>query len=116
MTERMGMAPTEEQWRDACLSIIDAVAGVPGTKAVLVDRGTRKKGAPNSGETWIVEIAGTATRVVYEPKDAIILTVLDAQQSRPKNGKPVSGHKRQSVWGRVRASCRNANALDYADE
>jgi len=65
--ERLGFAPTVDQWRSAALAIMDSVDG--RARALLVQR-------DRDCEQWRVHIGGRAALVVWSPTRAIVVTVL----------------------------------------
>jgi hypothetical protein len=64
-----GLEPTATDWRDAVLAICAAVAGEASSARYIgptrFDR-----------EIWRVTLCGVPVRVVYQPADALIVTVL----------------------------------------
>ena len=67
--ERYGLEPTDEEWADTVLDIINAVGGT-GTQALLLRR------LNLDAELWIARLRGRCMKVVYQPTAARIITVL----------------------------------------
>lgn len=79
MVERWGVSPTADQWRDAVLRIIAAVAGDPPQRVM------RQQVRPSGIEWWIVELAGVTVPVVYSPEAARIVTVMESAAWSPRH-------------------------------
>ena len=72
--ERLGFAPTEDEWRDAAMAILDSLGGTA--------RGLMVRRHPGGLETWLVPFAHVSARVVWSPDAALIITVMEAVYQR----------------------------------
>ena len=66
--ERLSFEPSDDEWRDAALTILDTVAGRPPLALMIRRDGIR--------EVWRVKVAHTEALVVWDPTTAVIVTVL----------------------------------------
>lgn len=66
--ERFGLSPSEEDWTQTVLDIIDTVDGA--RQAALLLR-TFSDGI----ERWLVKLCGRQVVAVYDPSQAVIITV-----------------------------------------
>lgn len=76
--ERYGIVPTEAEWARAVADIISVVAG-GGGPAILLRR-------DSDGERWLVRVAGEPVVAIYQPRAALIVTLLppsDEKTRRP---------------------------------
>lgn len=97
--ERYGLEPTEADWSQAVLDIIDTVAG-DRRAAILL------RVFANGFERWLLKLCGADVVVVYNPVQALIVTVAlsrhssddhqRAAQGRVARGRPVE--RRQTRW------------------
>ena len=69
--ERYGVEMDEAAAAEAVMSITDALIGAPGCQASRMD------GHPcDNTEVWLVRVSGVLMRLVYNPANCSILTVL----------------------------------------
>lgn len=64
--ERLGFVPGIEEWREAVLAILDSLSG--HARALMVRRHGEK-------EEWVVYLGGVQARVIWNPAEALIVTV-----------------------------------------
>jgi hypothetical protein len=88
--ERYGLTPTEADWSQCVLDIIDTVGG-DRCAALLLRIFVDDK------ERWLVHLAGEEVVAIYDPNTATIITVQRARRSvenhtRPKQGDVWAGH------------------------
>lgn len=67
--ERYGLEPTDAEWSCAVLDIIDVTTG-HGSAALLLRRFN------DGSELWIARLAGRCMKLIYQPRAALIVTVL----------------------------------------
>jgi hypothetical protein len=88
--ERYGFTPTREDWRQAFLDITDAATGARNS-AVLLRRYF------DGIERWTVRLAGRPVIAVYNPLEALIITILAPETTTYRPAQP-----QKRIYGRTR--------------
>lgn len=65
--ERYGLETTQDDWREAAISIMDTVAGKP--RAMLLRRWPRQQ------ELWLLHVRGVAVQAIWASDTASFVTV-----------------------------------------
>lgn len=92
--ERHGIYATGAEWRDAMLSIWNTLAGEPRSAMLLSVES-------DGQEHWAILLCGVPVRVLYDPREACVITVLKMER-RQKAVPVISTHRFQKFRGRGR--------------